>query len=395
MQEGYEVSYKGGALESEGICGQSPGTEVVVRNLFYNTPARRKFLKTEQTELAQIVAGVLHMAIANPFVGFELKHNGKILVNASAAGEVELHIAERIRAAALLGKNFLEDALMVKFKTLSIDIHGFVGKPGMSMSSKRHQYLFVNGRDVTDSLVARAVIDAYGTRLPARNYPMFILHINLSPAEVDSNVHPRKLAVKFLETQRVYRDVNQAVAQALEEKVLGDQVLKLPDNRDMRPSEAVQEAMGFAQQLEETQGKRPEGISQMSERILGQIADSYILIFDEEGLAIVDQHAAHERIMYEKFKQAAEERDKNNIVKQQLLVPVTIECAKDEAIFLKDAVDYLEKIGFEFDKWSGNTFVLRACPAALKQENLQKVFRDFLDDVMQEKQKMAANYLMV
>ena len=105
-QEGYEVIYKGGVLESESVCGCAPGTEVVVRNLFYNTPARRKFLKTEQTEIAHITAVVLHMAIANPFVGFELKCNGKILINAPAVGEIDLYTAEKIRAAALLGKDF-------------------------------------------------------------------------------------------------------------------------------------------------------------------------------------------------------------------------------------------------------------------------------------------------
>lgn len=381
-QEGYEVIYKGGVKESESVCGCAPGTEVVVRNLFYNTPARRKFLKTEQTEIAHITAVISHMAIANPFVGFELKCNGKILIAASAIGEADLYTAEKIRAAALLGKDFLEDSSQVNFKTLSIDIHGLIGRPGMTMSSKRHQYLFVNGRDVTDSLVARAVIDAYGTRLPPRNYPMFILHINIDPKEVDVNVHPRKLAVKFLETQKVYRDILQAVEQALD----GDEGLSGRVDSENQSIGTVQGAMEFNSQFSGTQEKRQEGLElqTVSANIIGQIADSYILIFDEEGLKIVDQHAAHERIMYEKFKRAMSE---NAPVKQPLLIPFNIECSREEAVFLKQAISYLSAMGFEFDEWSGNTFVMRACPANLKKENLQKIFRDFLDDVMSERQK--------
>lgn len=377
-QEGYEVIYKGGVKESESVCGCAPGTEVVVRNLFYNTPARRKFLKTEQTEIAHIVAVVSHMAIANPFVGFELKCNGKILI--SVPSDIEKN-----RANAILGKNFLEDALPVNFKTLSIDIHGFIGKPGMSMSSKRHQYLFVNGRDVTDPLVGRAVIDAYGTRLPPRNYPMFILHINIDPKEVDVNVHPRKLAVKFLETQKVYRDILQAVEQALDEGG-GMRVEGAEKEGEMEVGQGIrQQAIEFSKDFI-SQEKRQEDLEMqtVSANIIGQIANSYILIFDEEGLKIIDQHAAHERIMYEKFKRAMSE---NAPAKQPLLIPFNIECSREEAVFLKQAILYLSAMGFEFDEWSGNTFVMRACPVNLKKENLQKIFRDFLDDVMSERQK--------
>lgn len=386
-EEGYEVIYKGGVKESESVCGCAPGTEVVVRNLFYNTPARRKFLKTEQTEIAHIAAVVSHIAIANPFVGFELKCNGKVLINVPAIGEVDLFTAEKIRAAALLGKDFLEDCSSVNFKTLSIDIHGLIGRPGMTMSSKRHQYLFVNGRDVTDPLVARAVIDAYGTRLPPRNYPMFILHINIDPKEVDVNVHPRKLAVKFLETQKVYRDILQAVEQALDENEgRGVRVEGLEREQELEVGQGItQQAIEFTKDFV-SQEKRQEGLEMqaVSANIIGQIADSYILIFDEEGLKIVDQHATHERIMYEKFKRAMSE---NTPVKQPLLIPLNIECSREEAVFLKQAISYLSAMGFEFDEWSGNTFVVRACPANLKKENLQKIFRDFLDDVMSERQK--------
>ena len=200
---------------------------------------------------------------------------------------------------------------------------------------------------------------------------MFIFHINIDPAEVDVNVHPRKLAVKFLETQKVYRDILQAVEQALEGEIsrgLGGQGEKMPGEQ----TAGEQGAMEFAG----TQEKRTEGleIQTVDANIIGQIANSYILIFDEEGLAIVDQHAAHERIMYEKFKAQME---KKALESQPLLAPISFELSALEAVFMERALDALTKIGFEFEQWSGNTLVINSCPPALQKENLEKIFRDF------------------
>lgn len=378
---GIEIVYKGGKLESENAAGCPAGTEIVVRNLFFATPARKKFLKSETTEFSHIAAVVSHVALANQGVGFELKHNGKAVLQAPAAQMPEARIA------AVLGKNFLEDALKVFFKTPSIHIHGFTGRPGMALSSKRHQYLFINRRDVSDSLVSRAVCDAYGTRLPGRAYPAFVLNIDIDPAEVDINVHPRKLMVKFLEPNRIYRDVSQAVLQALSGFESG--VLQAPRAGSgvvyrQAGGQSVQDALEFTEAI--LGGREPAGIdprdnSEIARNdIIGQIADSYILVFEEEGLAIIDQHAAHERILYEKFKRQAQEAAP---VSQKLLAPVEIECNAQESVFLKDAIPHLERLGFEFDQWSGNTFVVQACPALLKSENLQKVFREFLDEMIE------------
>lgn len=395
---GCEIVFKGGKMESQNPIGCPPGTEISVRNLFFNTPARKKFLKTENTELSHIAATVSHTALAYPSVGFSLKHNGKTIL------EVPQNSAPQIRLASVLGKNFVKECVPVSFKTESIHIYGFVGQPGMSLSSKRHQYLFVNGRDVSDPLVSRAVVTAYGTRLPAREWPMYLLHVDIDPSEVDVNVHPRKLSVKFLDTQRVFRDVSQAVVQALDghQKEMfgtaGGQSGQYGQTSvgggysggkvERFFGGAVQDALTFSQNFLELT-KRPDGLEMANVnaktfQILGQFANSYILILDEEGLAIVDQHAAHERILYEKFKSKTGEKAPEI---QPLLTPIQIECSREEAVFLKQALEYLSKMGFEFDEWSGNTFVIRACPSALKKENLQKLFMEFLNDVMSENQK--------
>lgn len=384
---GWEIHYKGGKLDAENSAASPQGTEISVRNLFFNTPARKKFLKSETTELGHIISVVSHFALSHPHVGFELKHNGKTLI------QVPKSSGKKERLAAIAGKDFLDFALEVEFQTPSIHIHGFVGASGASLSSKRHQYLFVNGRDVSDPMVSRAVFDAYGSRLPARSYPLFLLHIDVDPKEVDVNVHPRKLAVKFLDAQRIFRDISQAVSQALAQ--FQENIFSVPRAmsyeqtgraRAMPPTSAtatqksLQEAISFSQEFMKS-AKRPEGLHSTTDDlppILGQIANSYIVIHDEEGLAIVDQHAAHERILYEKFSGRAADAPQQS---QPLLVPLQLDCSPQEALFLKEAISHLQSMGFEFDEWSGGTFVMRSCPAYLHKENIGKIFRDFLADM--------------
>lgn len=376
-ENGVEIVCNGGSFKSQGPCAAMPGTEIVVRSLFFNTPARKKFLKAENTELAHVVATVSHIALAYPELGFELKHNGKTVLSVPKNQKAE----DRVRD--ILGKSFGEDMVPVLFETPSIKIHGFVGRPGAALSSKHHQYLFVNGRDVGDPVVSRAVCDGYGSRLPARCFPLYLLHVDIDPTEVDVNVHPRKMSVKFLDTQRVYRDVRQAIEQALD---LHQQKLfvGISQSPTLSTPQSTQEGMDFS-----TPTKNPEGLVRPTDaapvpptfHLISQVADSYLLIMEESGLAIVDQHAAHERIMYEKFKRQAEQKE---VTKQQLLVPLSLECSREELLFLEKALPFLEKLGFEFEAWSGGTFVMQACPTGLDTENLKVIFKNVMQQVMQE-----------
>lgn len=383
---GSEISYAGGKFQSEGPVGCPPGTEIVVRNLFFNTPARRKFLKSEITELNNIIATASHIALAYPSTGFIVRHNGKIIFDIASSQ----HLEERI--AAMLGRNFIEEMLAVSFSAPTIKISGSIGKPGMHLSSKRHQYLFMNGRDVNDPLISRAVCDAYGSRLPGRVYPMFILFIEIDPKEVDVNVHPRKLAVKFLDPQKIYKAVVQMVEEALDGDVIASPSVAWRGNREAPPrGYPIQHAIEFNKQFL-TPTKNQTGLTvptvinyQLSATsILGQIANSYILVFDEEGLAIIDQHAAHERIMYEKLLAQMQTKVPDS---QQLLVPVPIDCSVEETVVLEDALPMLQNMGFTFDEWSGRRFLITACPVSLRQENFEKIFRDFFDSFLEDFKK--------
>ncbi|PJC36740.1 hypothetical protein CO046_04155 [Candidatus Peregrinibacteria bacterium CG_4_9_14_0_2_um_filter_53_11] len=409
--DGTELSYQGGLRIFGGAVGMAPGTEFIVRNLFFNTPARKKFLKRESTELQHTVALITQTALANPMVAFSLSHNGRPIFRLSATDSAPERLAE------LLGPRFIKESLAVDFETPSIMVYGYVGQPGMTLSTKRHQYLFVNGRPVSDPMIARACMDAYGSRLPARTYPMFVLHVNVDPADVDVNVHPRKLTVKFVEQGKIYRDVSQAIRQALDsaplflggvhagtvrpqsaeefyaadaEQAAATQLQALP-----RSEPLTQNAFSFGAPREAVGGMQPEASAvdfyerekpaqnlERGPRPLAQLANSYILISDEEGIAVMDQHAAHERIMYERFRHQALSKEPEQ---QQLLVPLTLEFSHAEAVLFSELRIELEALGFEVDVWSGTTFVIQACPAALSRDALEPIVRKVLDELLGEK----------
>ncbi len=393
--EGTEIVYQGGLCVASGSIGCAPGTEIVVQNLFFNTPARKKFMKTETTELQQCILLVTTTALAYPKCAFSLSHNGRELLNLPATDD---YLA---RIGAILGTQFVRESAPVEFVTPSISIQGFIGKPGMTLSTKRHQYLFVNGRAVTDSSVAHAVIQAYGTRLPARTYPMFVLFIDIDAKEVDVNVHPRKLNVKFAEPGRVYRDVLSAVKSALDEQYLDSIVMKGTASAvhdEIRvPTEnfAEQNSFDFTQRSSASTyvsessdhgDKKPPHEAIKSYIPLAHIDNSYIVTSDEKGMVIFDQHAAHERIMYEKFKTQYEKKmSDGNFEIQKFLVPLTLELSPYERAAYEDASTFLQSLGFESAQWSGNAITVEAAPAQFKEREIVSIIKSLFAEIAEEK----------
>ncbi|MBP9718260.1 DNA mismatch repair endonuclease MutL [Candidatus Gracilibacteria bacterium] len=373
---GYAVHADAGKVTSHGPTGCAPGTEIVVRNLFFNTPARKKFLKTESTEFSHLLQTVTHIAMSHPRIGFSLTHNGQPVF------ELPNNSSYVERLSALLGKEVMREAVAVDFETGSLHVYGYVGRPGSAFASKRHQYLFVNGRDVTDSSVARAVIDAYGSRLAARSYPLFVLHIDLDPREVDVNVHPRKLSVKFVEPGNIYRNVLQAVKQSLDEQQLFSTQSSMVTQTG-RTDAPVQSTPSLLTQTS-LEDRPHNSIDQSQTHLiepLGYLANSYILMRDGDSLVLVDQHAAHERIMYEKLKKQYQQAQKQT---QPLLVPITLHCTHAEAVFIQEALTHLQQLGFECEQWSGNTLAIHAIPAQLDANSIEKIVKQMIEEVMQQ-----------
>jgi len=385
-EAGFEVRIDGGKLQDKGTIGCPPGTEIIVRNLFFNTPARKKFLKRSSTELAHIAAEVQAAALVHPKVAFRLMSDGKIIIDVSAHEKVQQRIA------AILGTQFSQELQAVLAAQDTLTISGFIAHPGSSLSSRRRQFLFVNKRPITDAAIARAVMHAYGSRLPARTFPSFVLFLEVNPNIVDVNVHPRKLMVKFHDTGKVYRAVHAAVTHALEERqreTIG-KLQNVSSFGSIAPQkQAVQDAMNFSQEFahgtHEDKFKRERDHELKSEfstpTILTYIADSYIVVRDTDGISFIDQHAAHERVTYERLKRAFDERKPQS---QPLLLSLQLELSADELALIRAAQPLLEQLGFEFDHWSGNTIVVQACPAQIAHEKLETIIRDVIAEVRED-----------
>lgn len=402
-EHGYEIVYQGGLHIADGTIGCAPGTEIVVHNLFFNTPARKKFLKTESTELQHCILVVTTIALAYPTIAFSLTHNGRELLRVAATQD------SLTRIGALLGTQFIRDSAPVEFITPSIDIQGIIGKPGMTLSSKRHQYLFVNGRPVSDASISHAVVEAYGTRLPARTYPLFVLCIDIDPKEVDVNVHPRKLTVKFAEPGRVYRDTLQAAKAGLDKAFLSsismrtdmtvrpratDPYASIASSSNVKDKHSIQEALTFTEAMlkvsHATDDIKDTRLVKNS-TLFGQLENSYILMHSSDGLTIIDQHAAHERIQYEKLKAQYEEKNnKGTLPIQYFLVPLQIELTAAEASAYNKIETILACMGFIFEHWSGGVVIVQAAPAAFKEKETVHIIKSLVSEIIEDSASTSA-----
>jgi DNA mismatch repair protein MutL len=385
------------------------GTTVDVLDLFYNTPARRKFMKAEKTEFGHIEALIQKMALSRFDIAFSLSHNQKeIFQLGSAATEA----AQEQRVAAILGPVFLENALKIEVESSGLQLKGWVGLPTFSRSQQDMQFFYVNGRLVKDKLIAHAVRQAFQDVLFHGRHPVFVLYLTLDPALVDVNAHPAKLEVRFREGRLVHDFLFSALHRAIAEVRPGQLVNKpvmlepvspgisteinpakfKPNNAySYRPSE--QSSLPF--RVEETiqayvklygdnplpQDESPSASKaelQPLGHAIAHIHNIYILAETAKGVILVDAHAAHERILYERLKQQAEQ---GNIPSQPLLLPVKIGVSAAEADLAEDASEQFASLGFEIDRAGPETIVIRAVPALMANTDVEKLVRDVLGDI--------------
>lgn len=367
--------------------GMPEGTSVLVEDLFVNVPARRKFLKTIATEFRHIVEVVNNFALAFPEIGFSLKHNGKqVLSYAQTSGikdnNNKIPGVSEARIRQVLGGTIFDQLMPIHFDHPHLQISGYVGKPQIAHDVKYKQWLFVNNRRVSDRGITRVIKNAYGTLLPARVYPVFVLYVTSPPEMVDVNVHPRKEEVKFVNSQLVYSSVIKAVKHVLEKSDLG--FISSVGVREVRGVKELEDSSSFVKggvaRGSSDYGKQPwvseeqRNVSyeinaplkadRVSEAVLPwgddapygasqagrimQVHNLYLITQTDKGIIIYDQHAAHERVMYEKLLQLFKERQKL-VQKQPLLMPVKFDLSINEAEVLKENMEVLAKLGFEID----------------------------------------------
>jgi DNA mismatch repair protein MutL len=385
------------------------GTTLDIRDLFFNVPARRKFLRTERTEFGHIEQLVRRIALSRFDVSLELRHNQKVVLKLPAATE---RIEQERRLAKICGEGFIEQSVLIDHAQGGLRIWGWMGLPTFSRSQADMQYFYVNGRMVRDKVISHAVRQAYRDVLFHGRHPAYVLFFELDPALVDVNAHPTKHEVRFRESRGVhdflYRSLHQAIAglkpadqqnEAATASLTGEGLRStgiessFSGRQDFPPVRNIQEEMAVYANLHEpladvlhNQGNvlavAAEAESAQEHPLgyaLAQLQGIYILAQNREGLVIVDMHAAHERITYERLKQAWET---GGISSQPLLVPMTIAVSSGEADQAEAQQAMFLELGIELDRIDEQAIAIRSVPSLLKRENAEALVRDVLSDLM-------------
>ncbi|MGK7297218.1 MAG: DNA mismatch repair endonuclease MutL [Candidatus Wenzhouxiangella sp. M2_3B_020] len=406
-EAGTRIASDGGRADEPAPCPMPPGTIVDVRDLFFNTPARRKFLKTEKTEFNHIGELVKRLALARMGVAFELHHNGKAVRNLPPASD---DAARLDRVERVCGGEFVDAALGVDTDHRGLRLHGWIARPSFSRSQADMQFFFVNGRLVRDRLVTHAIRQAYSDVLYGGRHPAYVLMLEMDPARVDVNVHPQKTEVRFRDGRLVHDFLFSMLSRVLADTTAGRHAApatneapafeaRSPDAGGQGRQEglglSVAESVARYAQLDGVPASRSQeaGFGQPSEGAaeessdmpplgyaVAQIHGVFVLAQTARGLVVVDMHAAHERITYERMKTAwAEDR----IRAQPLLVPETIAVSAREVAALEDHADELGRLGFELDAAGPESVVVRAVPALLAKADISGLVRDVLADLVE------------
>ena len=390
----WRVEANNGALSDPAPSAHPLGTTIEVHDLFYNTPARRKFLRTERTEFNHIDKWLRRLALARPDVAFTVSHNRRVVLNLPAAKDQESRL-DRINR--ICGEAFASQAIWIGHETEGIALSGWLGLPTYNRSQGDLQFWFVNGRSIADKTLSHAVRHAYRDVLFHGRFPAYVLYLSMDPATVDANAHPAKHEVRFRDGRRVHGVVSHAIETALSDtkpgghdismapataigNVFRQSAMSLSSRRPASPH-AVRETLAAYQSMAAARvsdGKSADHDVPPLGYAIAQLAGIYILAENADGLVVVDMHAAHERIVYEKLKAAF---DSNDMVRQPLLVPVTIAVSESEADLAESMQAVFEKLGVVIGR-SGPTGVLvREMPALLKQAEVESLIRDVLSDV--------------
>jgi len=391
-EHAWSIAAEGPAIAAPVPARLAPGTSIEARDLYFNTPARRKFLKSEATEYAHCEEAFKRIALSHHDTALTLQHNGKPRWHLKPQS-----LDERI--LAVVGREFAESALRIEEDAGALRLRGYVGTPEHASTTRDAQYTFVNSRFVRDRLLAHAIRQAYADVLHHERHPSYVLFLELDPAGVDVNVHPTKIEIRFRDSRAVHQFVFHALSKALARTAAGD-AAQVDAPFETQPADVASphayanerslplqlgEHIGFYETLF---GARPPlgtaeiDVPDTAARPLGsalaQLAGVYVLAQNDQGLVIVDMHAAHERIMYERLKEAL---DSEEMPMQPLLVPVVFAADAVLVATAEDHRDTLLKLGFDVAPSSPTTLVVRAAPALLQDADPRALATDVLREM--------------
>lgn len=395
---GWQINSNGTEMEPQIIPAAHPkGTTIEVRDLFFNTPARRKFLKSEKTEFDHIDELIKRIALSSAHVSFTLKHNQRLVRHYRNAKN---NLEQEQRLASLCGQGFLEHALKIETETQGLKLWGWIAEPNFSRSQADLQYFYVNGRVVRDKLVSHAVKQAYHDVMYGNRFPAYVLFLEIPATQVDVNVHPTKNEVRFREGRLVHDFISHAIHDALSHV---RPAVEMTEPTNKMPCEETQlvHQHSFSAQHHYPAAPEQQSIPRVREQIsvynelqkviepaktsgflgsaLAQLQGVYILAENDNGLVLIDMHAAHERVIYEKFKKNFVN---NSIMAQPLLVPITVALSEREANAIESSPELFKKIGMQVERISQENIIIREVPELLQKSNLTQLIRDIAADLV-------------
>lgn len=413
-EAGTSIIIENGQVQSQEICQTPVGTSLSIKNLFYNVPARRNFLKTDSTEMRHVVDEFVRIAMAHPEVGFKLTHNDGTLYHLEESPQTISRKKLKQRIIALLGNSLKDKLVAVSEDTDFININGFCGTPDAATKTRGQQFFFVNNRFIKSAYLNHAVKGAYSQILSNDAFPMFVLFIDIDPQRVDINVHPTKQEIKFEEDKIVYAFVNSAIKHALSKfsitpsidfnvdaSIENLQALNQPFSESKQKEtkddflfqsftqkgqahflnksndrQQWKERYAIQDELTDLMPQPTEEITFVEKRPnYFQLNNTYIGFSQSEKVYLIHQQNAHERVLYERFAQAQE----NNISIQKCLVPQTWELSAADAIIINELLEELLSLGFELEAFGGNTFIIQGVPADVKSGQELNVLEELID----------------
>ncbi len=435
QEHGGEIECRDGRIHGPAISSAAPGTTVEVRNLFYNVPARRKFLKSDSAEVGQIVDWLVRLALAHPEVSFSVNHNGRQLLKLAAARSL------RDRIAAHYGAEVGDHLVAVASSGDGVRVEGFVGTPSVSRKNRRLEMLFLNGRYIKNQSLSHAIRQGFHGFLPDGRFPIAFLYLHCDPARVDVNVHPVKIEVRFEDQNAVYRHVLRAIREALEASDIAPRIrLRAPDELPPRSTPKLREPVDwFARpappefapdgtwlerapdaaaidRSEASPSPMPAGLQpQHPDPTAARLAASgrleepvafgsvhgtgrycqmhrrYILMEDRDGLVILDQHAFHERVTFEELKRNLQS---GAVPVQRLLMPELVTLERSEVASVLEASEALRRLGLEVAEFGEDTVAIHAVPVALGRIDFPRLLQDLAGKLQQQSGDSLADDLL-
>ncbi|RHW39505.1 DNA mismatch repair endonuclease MutL [Lysinibacillus yapensis] len=433
---GLEIRMDGGHLISKKPTAFRRGTDITIAQLFYNTPARLKYLKTIQTELGHSIDYMNRLALAYPEIAFKLVHNGGTLLQTNGRGNVQQVIA------AIYGVQNAKKMIPFSAESKDYKVHGFASLPEVTRANKNYMSIFVNGRWVKHYLLQKAIVDAYHTYLPIERYPIVVLYVEGDPYLTDVNVHPAKLQIRLSKEQELLPLVQEAINKAIRASIhvpvaeKKEKPVRIPSEqmniwKQPAPSfnenkinqiveklsvessvvkEQQESAVAVSEEVETptelelewappaaeesklepvvVQQEEPVEATEKKEpfpelEIVGQIHGTYIVAQMEDGFYLIDQHAAQERIKYEYFREKVGEVNANE--RQSLLLPITFHYSADEALILKENLHALEEVGVFLEDFGQSSFVVREYPTWFPKNFEQEIIEELIEQVLKSR----------